>query len=314
MRRSAARLALAAACSILLAACARPSWVALSRLPWPVGDRPTAATPDLDRPSESSPTPPPSGAITVNGVAVASDECEALAARAAAHRSSRPDADGEVGHLYRECLEAVVDGALIDQAAELLGFAVSEEAVDERVAAMRGDEPDAFADWMAANGLTEGALRARVRREMAAAAVRDSVTALVPRRQRQVRVRHILLRDEREAAASLARLAGGEDWSAVAAAMSRDASTRHVGGGDLGYLPRGVLPTAVEDVAFDLAPGEASGAITCETGVYIVQVLAVDADRPVPGEYWPAVQQHAFESWLDRQRAAADIVLPYDHP
>src|SRR4029078_8310719 len=54
----------------------------------------------------------------------------------------------------------------------------------------------------------------------------------------QVRARHILVKSEAEAAAAKKRLAAGEDFAKVAAAMSTDASNAK-SGGDLGWFGRG---------------------------------------------------------------------------
>jgi len=80
-------------------------------------------------------------------------------------------------------------------------------------------------------------------------------------------------------------------------------------GGDLGYIPRGVMSPALDEVAFSLQVGEYSGVISCETGLHIIQVTEVDARRTVSDAYWPAVQQRAFDDWLARRRAEATIVI-----
>ena len=98
----------------------------------------------------------------------------------------------------------------------------------------------------------------------------------------QVRARHILIRSapsdaeaDRAAAkaraeAILGRVRGGEDFGAVARAMSEDTSSGPRGG-DLGYVRRGQRPDAFEDALFALESGQVSDVVETTQGFHILR-------------------------------------------
>ena len=98
----------------------------------------------------------------------------------------------------------------------------------------------------------------------------------------------------------------GANFIAEARQYSEDQATRETGG-ELGWVPRGVLPPALEDVAFSLQPGQISDIIKADSGLHIIQVVEIDPDRAVSNELWPVVQQRSFDDWLKAQRAAATV-------
>jgi len=68
----------------------------------------------------------------------------------------------------------------------------------------------------------------------------------------------------------LARLAGGEDFAAVAKAVSQGPSAAE--GGDLGWLRRGSVQIELERVAFSLQPGKWSDLVRTRSGFHILKV------------------------------------------
>lgn len=97
----------------------------------------------------------------------------------------------------------------------------------------------------------------------------------------QVRARHILLQlnDQRtaeqargEVEALKARLAGGEDFAAVAKAVSEDPGSA-ARGGDLGYFGRGQMTPEFEQAAFDAQSGALVGPVETPFGVHLLEVL-----------------------------------------
>lgn len=111
----------------------------------------------------------------------------------------------------------------------------------------------------------------------------------------QRRVRHILLSlpaDATEAEAEAARerlqeirgrIAAGEDFAAVAADVSEDPGSAEQGG-SLGFVRRGLLDPAFEQVAFDLEPGRVSEPVRSRFGYHLIEVLEVKGGEPAPFE------------------------------
>jgi len=67
------------------------------------------------------------------------------------------------------------------------------------------------------------------------------------------------------------RVANGEDFATLAILYSQDGSARS--GGELGFVGRGELVKAFEQVAFKLKPGELSQVVETEFGFHIVQLI-----------------------------------------
>jgi len=304
---------------------------------------PAEATPTLPPPEKMptakplwSPTPPPTPtqaptaktkalptltpfdpavAALVNGQAIQMADYEQRLSQAQVYFAKQPGFDpqspeGEkaLQQLRAQVLQWMIDQILIEQAAAKLGIQITEQQVEEQITRMKGSDEARFQKWLAANGLTIEALKQQVRMDLITTAVRDHVTASVPREAPQVHVRHILLSQENAARQVLQKLQRGEDFARLAQEYSEDETTR-TNGGDLGFLPRGVMPPAFDQAAFSLQPGEISGIVRSEFGYHIIQVIEVAAKRPVPEELWPMVQQQAFEKWLAQQRSRAQIVL-----
>jgi peptidyl-prolyl cis-trans isomerase D len=101
----------------------------------------------------------------------------------------------------------------------------------------------------------------------------------------RIRARHILIRPDakaadqaaakasarRKAEDALARAQKGDDFSALARALSEDPGSA-AEGGDLGWFQRGVMVKQFEDAAFALKKGETSGIVETEYGFHIIRV------------------------------------------
>ena len=109
----------------------------------------------------------------------------------------------------------------------------------------------------------------------------------------EVHARHILFTvppdaDEKKrgeirarAAAALERLKKGEDFAAVAKALSEDKANKDKGG-DLGFIRRGHTEEAFETAAFALQPGELSDVVETRHGLHIIKVDERKAAREKP--------------------------------
>jgi parvulin-like peptidyl-prolyl isomerase len=108
----------------------------------------------------------------------------------------------------------------------------------------------------------------------------------------QIHARHILFKvdptatPEQEKAAqqkatdASAKLRKGADFAQMAKDISEDRNTA-AGGGDLGFLHRGMLGQAFDSVAFAMTPGQTSAPIRSPFGYQVVRV----EDRMAPGTY-----------------------------
>ena len=209
--------------------------------------------------------------------------------------------------LQDQVLNWMIDQVLIEQAAAAMGVEAPGDRIDRRIVAMKGQDTTRFESWLAASGMTMESLRHQVRMDILTAAVGDLVTSKLARSTEQYHVRHILLSEVNRAQDVRTQLADGGNFIALARQFSEDAVTRDLGG-DLGFMPRGVMPPAFEEAVFALRPGETSGVVQTTVGLHIIQLLEIDPERRISDEHWSVVQQRAFEDWLVDQRSQAVIL------
>lgn len=138
-------------------------------LPVPIGSQATAPAKDA--------------AAIVNGQAIlkASYEAQLQMAIAGYTGQSKVDAssaEGQaaLGALREQVLGYLIDQVIIEQAARREGIKVDEAQVAAEVQRIRSENPEGFAAWLKANGLTEESLSAQVRSDLLSRAVRDRVT------------------------------------------------------------------------------------------------------------------------------------------
>lgn len=249
----------------------------------------------------------------VNGTPITRQDYEQQLAQARTYYLMQPgvNARSEAGkqglqRLQEQVLDWMIDQVLIEQIAGTRGITISKGQVEAEIVRMQGSDKSKFDSWLTANNLTLDSLRQQVRYDLLTMAVRDAVTTGLSHKAPQVHVRHILTSNEKAAQDALSRIKQGEELAALARQVSEDEQTRDHGG-DLGFLPRGAMPPAFDEVAFALKPGQVSGVVRSDFGYHIIQVLEVDPDREVAADLWPMVQQNAFGSWLAQERAKAKI-------
>jgi len=108
------------------------------------------------------------------------------------------------------------------------------------------------------------------------------VTSLVQERdgleaiEESVHVEHILVERERRAEEILDRLIAGEDFGRLAAEFSLDDETS-ASGGDLGWIARGDMPEAFEEVAFSADVGGEPQIAETDSGFHVLRVVGRQA-------------------------------------
>ncbi len=243
--------------------------------------------------------------ITVNGEGITVTEFEAAVARylqaqaALGKTVSRETAAQTVG-------QDLIDTLLLGQGAAAGGKTVDDPAVQSRIEALAAQVggPDALAAWETAHGYTEADFRADLKRQMAAALMRDQIATSVPAAAEQVHVKQILLYNSDEAQKALGYLKAGTDFNDLAAQY--DPVTK----GELGWFPRGYLPEAViEEAAFALQAGQYSDVIQTQAGYHILFVVERDPAHPLSPDALLTLQQHAITDWLTQQRNKSTILF-----
>ncbi|MEX1143444.1 MAG: peptidylprolyl isomerase [Anaerolineales bacterium] len=159
---------------------------------------------------------------------------------------------------------------------------------------------DFYTGYQSDLGMGQEDIRDFIRATLLREAIRDQITADLPRTQEQVWARHILMPTEEEAQAVLDRLDGGEDWNDLAAELSTDESNAALGG-DLGWFPMEAMVDPFGTVAFGLSIGEISEPVQTEFGWHIIQVLGHE-NRPLDQNGYEQLREQKMTEYIQSLR------------
>ena len=169
-------------------------------------------------------------------------------------------------------IEVIERDELARQEAEALGITVSDEELDEVISVITPPPPEEYRDAIAGEFLL-----LKMRDEY----FEEQVSKYADQRH----IMAMFLESEAQANEVIDRMEAGEDFSALAAALSLDEVTKEAEG-DLGWRPAGVLPfvvesTVLEESAFSAEVGVLSQPIWEETktkqvGYWLIEVIEVD--------------------------------------
>ena len=136
--------------------------------------------------------------------------------------------------------------------------------------------------------------------------------------EKQVRARHILVKDEKEAAKLVAELQKGADFAALARDNSSCPSADQ--GGDLGFFTRNRMVKEFADAAFALKKDEICTPVKTKFGYHIIQVVEIKekSTRPldevrttIENKITQEKKSQVFKEYIDGLKKKLKIVL---HP
>lgn len=117
------------------------------------------------------------------------------------------------------------------------------------------------------------------------------------------------------AASVIDRVKAGDSFSTLAEELSDDEATR-AGGGDLGWIERGSLPTEWEEVVFSMDKGEVRGPISGPSGLHVFFVEDVkkselksfeEAREELRNELYRKEMDKQTALWLEEMRKKAHV-------
>jgi peptidyl-prolyl cis-trans isomerase C len=244
-------------------------------------------------------------AIVVNGEEISQVEFDAELARYKAAQTT-PGTTVSADQALKTVREDLIARLLLSQGAAEAGFKLDDAALQQRIdqlAAQIGGA-EKLSAWQQAHGYTEESFRTALKRDAAAAWMRDKVISSVPSTAEQVHVRQILLYNEDVAKYYYNQLQSGADFDELAAKV--DPVTR----GDIGWFPRGYLAEkVVEDAAFALQADQYSPIIASEVGFHIIKMLERENDRQLTPDAFKALQKRALTDWLASRRQQSSLTL-----
>jgi len=209
-------------------------------------------------------------------------------------------------------LENLIDRELLYQQSRKKGISIKDAEVNEQLDRLKKQYPNeqAFKDSMAEDHLTEDTVKSRIKMNLAvqqfvekefegkvqvteaeAKAFYDGHPEYFTEPE-TIRASGILIKTDVKSDAAKKeearkkmediqkRVQKGEDFAILAKDFSQDASAAQ--GGDLGTIPRGRMPKALDDAAFSLKPGEVSNVLETELGFHLIKVHEKKPERVVP--------------------------------
>ncbi len=203
--------------------------------------------------------------------------------------------------------DQLVEEVIMRRFAQEMEVAAGEDEVNDEIATRMGiagkDDPNfqtRFQEELTRTGISETQYR-----DMAAAAVirkklLDKFTAEVPATGESIRYRQILVQDQAAADSLKQRIEAGEDFATLAQENSRDTSTKSEGG-EVGWVPRGVLAENVEEQLF-AAEVNVITTYSTQGGAFVFQVEEKAADRALDESQRSILAQKKLADWVEEKR------------
>jgi parvulin-like peptidyl-prolyl isomerase len=253
-------------------------------------------------------------AARVNGQGIPLDMFNRQAAQAqAAMVQSGLDPKSAAGQeslksLKQQVLDQMISDVVIAQQAEYQGIKITDDDLNVQLAQMIQDAGgvDKLNEYLTKNQMTLGDLCLQMRANILSEDMFKSVTAVFPTVREQVHLRQILVSTAALAQTLRDRARKGEDFAALAKQYSMD-ETSKANGGDLGWVPKGVLDPRIDAVAFDLPVNQVSDVITTNFGYHVIQLTEKDKARALPPEILQDVRQQGFLLWLKAVRESMKV-------
>jgi parvulin-like peptidyl-prolyl isomerase len=289
---------------------------------------------------------------TVNGVPIHKGQVDAaytLYKRTLEARGQKLSPEDDQ-NLRATSFRMVVADELLNQAAIKAGIKVPPAAIDKALASAQASRsPQEWQQFMKDSHLTPALVRSQVERNLRTDAYRKSLVADKPVTEQQAKEFYDRNREtfkvpeaihalvillpvtdkagapERAEAKRLAdeargKAAAGEDFGALARQYSRDPSAQR--GGDIGFVPRGLLFPASEQVAFGLKNGEVSPVLETPKGYTVFKVLERkpesvptfdDVKADLMKDMGRVMGQSVLKQKVDELSAAAEIIVVNPH-
>ena len=248
-----------------------------------------------------------------------------------------PPRDYEPTH-RRAVLENMVNQHLLLQEAERAHTSVNHDDVENLLTRIRAGYTDAqFMETLQKHDMTLTEFKAELREDILVrrylqsavyarvAVVDEDIDAVLHEHPEmmhgaeRIHVRHIVVKTKEEAEQVRRMITGGVSFADAATQYSIAPDSKY--GGDLGFLERGSLPKAFDDVCFALKPGTMSDIVASPSGFYLFHVVTKEeaAERDV-AQVRSMIEQKlrrdkertAEQEKIKQLRAAAHVVIEED--
>ena len=205
----------------------------------------------------------------------------------------------------------IVEETILIRFASEMDVSANEAEIRDEMAVrlgMTADDPSfdlRFQAVLSRSGLSEEQYTQMIEAAVLRDKIREKLEAEVPSSAESIRYRLIPVADQATADDIVRRVEEGEDFAELAVELSLDTTTA-ADGGDVGWVPRGILAETVEDTLFGLEP-DGLTTILVSSVVGVFQVLEKAEDREIEPDHRLTLANSALLDWLDEKRTQLEI-------
>ncbi len=193
----------------------------------------------------------------------------------------------------------VTDDEIREEIASRLGITADDESFDV-----------VFQQELVRSELSETDYRQMIEAAVVTDKLREKFLAEVPASAESVHYRQIVVSEQATADDIKQQIEAGGDFAALAAENSLDPATKDVGG-DVGWVPRGVLDASAEELIFSMKVGEIT-VIPFPGGVLLIEMLKKAGDHPVEEDQKEPLAARLFDDWTEDKKQSLSIVNNMD--
>jgi parvulin-like peptidyl-prolyl isomerase len=221
---------------------------------------------------------------------------------------------------YQQAFPSIADQliqeAIVLQFAGEKGASVTDDDIKAEIARRAGIKVDdsnfqaRYQEEINKSGLDEPGYRNMITAAALKQKLTDVFKAAAPATAESVHYRQIVVADQAAADDVKAAIEAGGDFVQLAKDRSKDTQTKDKGG-DVGWVPRGLLDAAVENTIFDLNVNQVTTYPT-SSNVYVFQVTEKDPQQPVADDKKGLLGDKALTQWTTDKKSSLTIVNEMD--
>ena len=214
-------------------------------------------------------------------------------------------------------LESLTNEQLVKLGAPRYGIEASSEDINQELRRIaRGNSEtiseSEFNEWyrqqLNESGFSDSEYREVIHTSLLANRLQGYLAERMPTVAEHVHLHAMLLETYEDAEEVIARWEAGESFADLVREVSLDEQSKE-DGGDLGWLPRGIMDTGFEEASFRLVSGEISQPLLLseEGNYYLFLVSERDTERELTEEHLQVLKSRALEFWIDGERQLHEI-------
>jgi parvulin-like peptidyl-prolyl isomerase len=205
----------------------------------------------------------------------------------------------------------LVEETVVLRFAGELGISATEDEVNAEIATRLGTEADSadfetrLQDELDRTGVSEDDYRDQMEAAVLQRKLNDHFLAELPETAESVHYRQILVETREEADQIRSDIEGGADAAEIAKEKSLDTQTSEEGG-DVGWVPRRVLATDIEETLFSMEPNDVR-VVEVSGRFFVFQLIEKDDAREIEEDQKPSLAARDVGEWTAEKQASIEV-------